>query len=245
MTVKIMYDEAVIFSSLFIDDLGNSYATVKSVVVKYNDPSGDQTGPQPVQNISCGIIYIHVDMTKTKPPVADKVSAAFRENTLKNVDLIEIETPDQTQDCALTRVRVLPTRIYRIPWTSLNNALERIAEVDRIVDSHEFAPLRNQGSCTSAPDAYFNHVSIGELRSFSDQLPELVTAVDVYQCTASNQRVNGSKFLVSEPGGISSARKDLRVSDARRMDRQVPWCAVSQNRLPGRLFSQIDSPQRA
>ena len=186
MTVKIMYDESVIFSSLFIHHLRNSHATVKSVVVIYNDSSGDHTGPQPVQNISCGIIYIHVDMTKAKPPVADQVSAVLRENALKNVDLIEIEASYQTQYCALIRIRVLPAKINRIPWTSLNDALKSIAEMDRMVDSHELAPSSNQGSCTSPPDAYFNHVSIGELRSFSDQLPEFVTTVSVYQCVASN-----------------------------------------------------------
>jgi hypothetical protein len=238
MTVKIMNDEAVIFGSLFIHYLGNSHAAVKSVVVIYNDSSGDQTGPQPVQNISCRIIYIHVDVTKAKSPVADQVSAVLRKNALKNVDLIEIETSDQTQDCALTRIGVLPAKINRIPWPSPNNALERIAEVDRIVDSHEFAPSGNQGSRTSRPDAYFNHVSIGELRSFSDQLPEFVTTVSVYQRVASDQRMNVFKFLVGEPGRIGSARKDLGVSDARGMGRQFLYLKTG----PGRLFSQVASP---
>ena len=66
--------------ALFINKPRDPARAQKTIVVKYDNPTRQQTGPHPIQNLAPGLIHIHINVAHPEGQIRNRVPTTLRED---------------------------------------------------------------------------------------------------------------------------------------------------------------------
>ena len=108
MPVKILYDRSVGPSALFIDETSYPNASLKSIIIKHDDPPVHEFWPHPCQDISGGLVYVDIDVTESKHHVVDQFASFIGKDPDQQPCVLKVQFGDDFFRHALGGIGVLP-----------------------------------------------------------------------------------------------------------------------------------------
>jgi hypothetical protein len=141
VAIGVVDHQPVVQPPLLLDELRDARGGGAAVVVEDHDAVLAQPRPGVVEDVLGPLVDVDVDVDQPEGVGLDLVGGVVGEDALQQADAVgDADAGDELLDDRLGRVVVLAVVVVGVLRGGLDDALPRVAQVDRVVDAELRAP---------------------------------------------------------------------------------------------------------